>query len=171
MAGLTTTGCVILSASVWLAVWVRMALCVHGCTLEPGLAGLIALPVAVVLVAAVALARGILRRPSDPEAGSAWRFGLSVIFAAGVVGAASAIPSLTCPAGTTLSFFGSCAGDHGVRPPPASWVLLRRAIDVAGVVVGFTVVRSRRWVAVGAPVAGAVWLAGTGILLAKLARG
>jgi hypothetical protein len=170
IAGLTTTGCVIASAVVWLVVWVRIALCTQRCTVEPGLAGLIGMLVAVALVAAVAMARAILARPSDPDAGSAWVFGLSVIFAAGVVAAASTIPSLACPAGTKLSFFGFCAGENGARLPAASWTWLRRLIDVAGVVVGFTVVRSTRWVKIGAVVAGAAWLAGTGALLLKLAR-
>jgi hypothetical protein len=171
VAGLTTSGCVIASAVVWLAVYTRIALCMRRCTIEPGLGGLIGLLVAVALVAAVALARATLSRPTDPEASSAWVFGLSVIFAVGVAAAASAIPSLTCPAGTKLSFFGFCAGENGARLPAASWTWLRRLIDVAGVVVGFTLVRSKRWVKVGAVVAGAVWLVGSGVLLVRLTRG
>jgi hypothetical protein len=171
IAGLTTTGCVIASAVVWLVVYTRIALCMQGCTIEPGLGGLIGLLVAGALVAAIAMARAIVSRPTDPEASSAWMFGLSVIFAVGVVAAASAIPSLTCPAGTELSFFGFCAGENGARLPAASWAWLRRLIDVAGVVVGFTLMRSRRWVKFGSVVAGAVWLVGSGVLLMKLTRG
>jgi hypothetical protein len=171
IAGLTTTGCVIASAVVWLAVYTRIALCMKGCTVEPGLGGLIGLLVAVALVAAVALARATLSRPTDPEASSAWVFGLSVIFAVGVAAAASAIPSLSCPAGTKLSFFGFCGAENGTRLPAASWTWLRRLIDAAGLVVGFTLVRSRRWVKIGAVVAGAVWLVGSGVLLMKLTRG
>jgi hypothetical protein len=169
IAGLTTTGCVIVSALVWLVVWIRFALCVHECSFEPGLAGLIALLVAVALVAAVAMARAVLIRPTDPGAASTWRFGLSVIFAVGVIAAASVIPSLTCPTGTKLSFFGFCAGAHGARLPATSWTWVRRLIDVAGIVVGFTLVRSRRWITIGAVLASAVWLAGSVALLVKLA--
>jgi hypothetical protein len=166
--GLTTAGCVIVSAGAWLVVTIRIALCTQGCAIEPGLGGFVLMPVAVVLVAAVALLRSILGRPTDPEAGSSWWWvGLGVIFAVGVVAAASGIPSLTCPAGMKLSFFGFCAGERGARLPAASWVWLRRLIDVAGIVVGFTLMRSRRWVRVTAPVAGLVFLAGTGALLAR----
>ena len=45
-------------------------------------------------------------------------------------------------------------------------MLQRRLIDVAGVVVGFTIIRSRRWVRVTAPVAGIVFVGGTVALLA-----
>lgn len=167
IAGLTTSGCVIVSALAWLVVTIRIALCTKDCAIEPGLGGLVMLPVVVVLVGALALFRTILARPTDPEAGSAWRFGLGVIFAVGVVAAASWIPSLTCPAGTKLSFFGFCAGENGARLPAASWTWLRRLIDLAGVLVGFTLMRSRRWVRVTAPIAGVVFLVGTGLLLLR----
>jgi len=168
IVGLTTAGCVIASAVAWLAVTIRIALCTKGCAIEPGLGGLVLMPVAVALVAALALLRSILGRPADPEARSAWWWvGLGVIFSVGVVAAASGIPSLTCPDGAKLSFFGYCAGEHGARLPATRWVLQRRLIDVAGVVVGFTLMRSSRWVRVTAPVAGVVFLAGTGLLLVR----
>ena len=167
IAGLTTTGCVIASCFAWLVVAVRIAMCTLGCVHEPGLGGLVLLVFAVPFVAAIGLFRGTLIRTTDPEASAAWRFGLSVIFAVGVLAGASWIPSLTCPPGTKLSFFGFCAGPHGVRLEAASWVLQRRLIDVAGVVVGFTIIRSRRWVRVTAPVAGLVFVAGTVALLAR----
>ena len=167
IAGLTTTGCVIASSFVWLVVAVRIAMCTSGCEHEPGLGGLVLLIVAVPFFGAIALFRATLIRPTDPDASAAWRFGLSVIFAVGVVAGASWIPSLTCPPGTTLSFFGFCSDGHGVRLDAASWVVQRRLIDVAGVVVGFTIIRSRRWVRVTAPVAGIVFVGGTVALLGR----
>ena len=125
IAGLTTTGSVIAGCAAWLVVAFRIAVCTGVCEHEPGLGGLVLLVVALI-------------RPRDPDASAAWRFGLSVIFSVGVVAGASWIPSLTCPPGTTLSFFGFCAGEHGARLEAANWVLQRRLIDVAGVLVGFT---------------------------------
>jgi hypothetical protein len=169
IAGLTTAGSVIASAVAWLAVTIRIALCTKGCTIEPGLGGLVLMPVAVALVAALALLRSIIGRPTDPEARSGWWWaGLGVIFTVGVAAAASGIPSLTCPDGTNLSFFGFCAGDHGARLAATSRVGMRRLIDVAGVVLGFTLMRSKRWVRVTAPVAGLVFLAGTSLLLVRI---
>ena len=84
-----------------------------------------------------------------------------------MIAGASWIPSLTCPPGTTLSFFGFCSNGHGVRVEAANWVVQRRLIDVAGVVVGFTIIRSRRWVRVTAPVAGLVFVGGTVALLGR----
>jgi hypothetical protein len=167
IAGLTTAGCVIASSVAWLAVAFRIALCTKGCEHPAGLGGLVLMLVAVPFIAGIALFRAILIRPTDPEATSAWRLGPAVIFAVGVVAGASWIPSLTCPSGTTLSFFGFCAGPHAARLEATSWVLYRRLIDLAGVVVGFTVMRSTRWVRATAPVAGLVFLAGTGALLAR----
>ena len=55
----------------------------------------------------------------------------------------------------------------GARIDRADWVLQRRLIDVAGVLVGFTIIRSRRWVRVTAPVATIVFVGGTVALLAR----
>jgi hypothetical protein len=169
LAGLTTTGCVALSAAVWLVVAFHVSQCTRHCTVEPGVGGLVAMMVAVVLVAAVALGWVVLGRPTDPDpgAGTGWVVGLSVIFSLGVIAGASGIPSLSCPAGTTLSFFGFCAGPGGTRSPAAEWAWLRHIIDVVGLAIGFTIIRSRRWVDVSAPIAATVWLGGTGALLAR----
>jgi hypothetical protein len=168
IAGLTTTGCVIVSALAWLVVLINLAVCTKHCDVEPGLAGLVMIPVALTLVAAVALGYRTLVRPTDPEAGTAWRFGLSVIFFLGVLAAASGIPNFTCPPGTQLSFFGFCAGPHGTRLDAAEWRWLRLSIDAVGFVVACTAIRSRRWVDVMAPIAGFVWLGGTGALLVRI---
>jgi hypothetical protein len=173
LAGLTTTGCVTLSAAVWLAVAFQITQCTQDCPLDQGVAGLVAMVVAPVLVAAAALGWVVLGRPTDPDpgVGTRWVLGLSVIFTLGVIAAASGIPSLACPAGTKLSFFGFCAGPDGSRSPAAEYAWLRHIVDVVGVVIGFTVIRSRRWVHVTAPIAAAVWLAGTGALLARTLLG
>ncbi len=159
----------ILSALVWLVVAFHVSQCTRHCTVEPGAGGLVAVLVVVVLVTAVALGWVVLGRPVDPDpgAGTGWVVGLSVIFSLGVIAGATAIPSLSCPAGTTLSFFGFCAGPEGTRSPAAAWAWLRHIVDVVGLVIGSTIIRSRRWVGVTAPIAAAVWLGGTGALLAR----
>ena len=172
IAGLTTTGSVLAAGLAWLAVSVRVLLCTRGCTVAAGAGGLVAILVAGVVIAAAALLRATLPRPLDPEAGSGWVYGLGVIFAVGVIAAASGIPDLVCPAGTKLSFFGFCAGPHSTRLAATSWTWLRRWIDVAGIVlgglmVGFAALRTRRWVVVTAPIAALVWLAGTTALLLR----
>ena len=167
LAALTTIGSVLVSSAVWLLVAGRIAMCTTGCTVAQGFGALVLFVAVPVAVAAVALLRHTLPRPVDPstDAGEGWVWGLAAIFALGAAAGAASIPTLTCPPGTTLSVFGFCAGNDGARIPATSWRWLRWTIGGAGVLIALTLIRSRRWVRVTAPVAAAVFLGGTGVLL------
>jgi len=121
----------------------------------------------IVVVVLVGIARRVNDRPVDPGGSAGWLYGLSIIFVLGVAAAVTSIPTVTCPPGTTLSFFGFCAGAHRSRLPIHSNAGVKWLIDFAAVVIGFTVIRWKRWVRVGAAIAGIAWLAGIGDLLAR----
>ena len=104
IAGLTTTGCVIASCAAWLWVAIRISMCTLGCEHEPGLGGLVLLVFAVPFVAAIGLFRGTLIRTTDPEASAAWRFGLSVIFAVGVLAGEATTPKAVLDAQLRAAF-------------------------------------------------------------------
>ena len=171
LAGLTTTGCVTLSAAVWLTVAFQVD------PVHPGLPSRTrAWPdwsrwwSPTVLVAAAAMGWVILGRPTDPDPGirTGWVLGLSVIFTLGVIAAASGIPQPDVPRRDDAQFL-RLLRRAGRQPgsPAAEYAWLRHIVDVVGVVIGFTVIRSRRWVGVSAPIAATVWLGGTGALLAR----
>jgi hypothetical protein len=122
---------------------------------------------ALLIAVALGLMRAVLVRPVDEDGASSWRFGLSVLFVIGVVTAASRIGSLNCPPGSHLSTFGYCSGKHDARIVVNSWAWLKYLIDVAAVIVAVTLIGSRRWVRVAAPIAGAVFLFGTTSYLLK----
>ncbi len=170
LAGLFTIGSVIIAALAWFAVGLNASMCAGLCTSTSDAGALVSAFTAALLVMAIALARGIWIRPVDPEGSTNWRFGLAVIFAIGVAGAATRVSSVTCPPGTHLSVFHYCSGKHDARIPTGEWGWLKNLIDFAGLIVGVTVVASRRHIKVMAPVAGIVFLAGTGwVLLRTLA--
>jgi hypothetical protein len=152
---------------VWVGFSVRVFVCTGSCAVEPAVGGLLTLLISIGVVVMISFARSVAARPVDPEGSSAWLYGLSIIFALGVAAAVTRIPSVSCPPGSHLSFFGFCAGAHSARLAVHSREWIKALIDAAGIVVAFTLVRSKRWVHAGAPIAGAVWLAGTSDFLVR----
>ena len=172
IAGLVTTGSLIASGIVWVGFSVRVFVCSGICPVDSAIGGFLTMILSIVVVVLIAIARRTNDRPVEPDGTAGWLYGLSFIFVVGVAAAVTSIPTVTCPPGSTLSFFGFCAGAHRSRLPIHSNAGLKWMIDVAAVVIGFTVIRSKRWIRVGAPIAGIAWLAGTGDLLARtLGRG
>jgi hypothetical protein len=152
---------------VWLFASYRAFACVHDCAILPGLGGLLVLFVSAIVAIVVRVAIGIAGRSVDTDGPSGWMFGLSVIFALGVLFAATRIPSYTCPAGMRLSAFHFCYAANSDRLPVSDWRWLKGVLDLAGALVAFTLIRAPRWPLVTAPIAGAVWLFGSLDLLVR----
>jgi len=88
-----------------------------------------------------------------------------VIFAIGTTLVAMRIPGHTCPEGVHLNpIFQTCI-DGARRFDATSWVWPKRVVLLAGIVVGFTAMRSPLHVRLTAPIAALAWFAGTGWLL------
>jgi hypothetical protein len=66
-----------------------------------------------------------------------------------------------------MSIFHYCSGRHDARIPLGQWAWLKNLIDLAALVIGVTLIGSKRWVRVTAPIAAAVFLFGTGWFLLR----
>jgi hypothetical protein len=130
-----------------------------------GIGGAVSLAALAVTIAGIAIAIMTWRRPVLDSASSAWTWGLAVIFAIGTTLIAMRIPGHTCPEGVHLNpIFQTCI-DGARRFDATSWVWPKRALLIAGLVIGFTLIRSTARVWLTAPIAAIVWFAGTGWLL------
>jgi hypothetical protein len=167
-AAFATLGCVMLTGVTYAIVaWMAFA-CTRGCVVRPALGGLVLLFAIAMCAVGVGLVLQVWRRPVDPAGGSGWTYGLSVIFALGVLGAITRIPDVTCGEGSHLSAFGYCSGLHDARIDPASWIWLKDLIALCGIAVAAAIVPRRRLAVITAPLAAAVWFVGTGIFLRTL---
>lgn len=172
IAGFTTSICASVVGVAYLVVAGSIVECVHHCQVTPALGGLLFLFVAPITAWTIWEVRHVWRRPVTPEGSSAWRFGLSVLFAAGIAAAVSRLPDATCPAGFRLFVLADkCIGAEHALLDPTSWVWLKDLLVGAGIVLAATVIRSRRIVRVNSVIAGAVWFAGTAMLAVSLATG
>src|ERR1043166_6205024 len=115
LAALVTIGCLIASGVVWIGFSVRVFVCSGRCPVESAIGGFLTMILPIVVVVLVGIARRVNDRPVDPGGSAGWLYGLSIIFVRGVAAAVTSIPTVTCPPGTTLSFFGFCAGAHRSR--------------------------------------------------------
>ena len=106
----------------------------------------------------------IRRRPVDPHASSRYVLALGVLLSLGCIFVAGRIPAFTCDRGRFDDILVLC-----MHPPstsePTSWLLLKKAIVVVGLLGGILVSMRPRNVKVTAPVAVAVWGAGFGWLI------
>jgi peptide/nickel transport system permease protein len=120
-------------------------------------------------VAAIAWGVGNLvrigRRPVDPEGSSRYVWALGVLFALGSILVAARIPAFTCDRGHFDDVLGVCMHPPSVSDA-TSWVLLKVAIVVIGLVGALLVAVRPRQVKLKAPAAVAVWAIGFGWLIA-----
>jgi hypothetical protein len=168
VAGLTVGACLLVSGAAFLvASWDELTCTPPGATCDDvaGIGGAVSLVALAVLLAGVAIVVMTARRPVLASGSSAWTWGLGTIFAIGVGLVAMRLPGHSCPDGVHLSpIFNTCV-DGARRFDATSWVWPKRALFVAGVVAGVTVMRSPRRVWLTAPIAAVAWFAGTGWLL------
>lgn len=168
LAGFVTAACLAVVGVAFLVPSFRAMNCTRGCTFSQHYAALITVVAIGVAGTGLAIGRAIWRRPVDVDGDTGWTWGLAALFILGMMLIASRVPQHTCPGGTWLDTNFSICIDvaRGRRFPAGDRIWLKRAIIVAGWVLGFTVIRSPRWVWVAAPLAAAAWLVGTGWLLA-----
>jgi hypothetical protein len=119
-------------------------------------------------VAALAWGVGILlrirRRPVDRAGSSRYVWALGVLFALGGIFIAGRIPAFTCDRGHFDDALAVCMHPPSISDA-TSWLLLKEAIVVIGLLGGVVVAVRSRNVRVTAPVAVAVWGAGFGWLI------
>ena len=168
VAGLTVGACLLVSGAAFLvASWDELTCTPPGATCDDvaGIGGAVSLVALAVLLAGVAIVVMTARRPVLASGSSAWTWGLGTIFAIGVGLVAMRLPGHSCPDGVHLSpIFNTCV-DGARRFDSTSWVWPKRALFVAGVVAGVTVMRSPRRVWLTATIAAVAWFAGTGWML------
>jgi hypothetical protein len=119
-------------------------------------------------LAAIVWGVGILvripRRPVDPQGSSRYVLALGGLLSLGCIFVAGRIPAFTCDRGRFDDVLVLC-----MHPPstsePTSWLLLKEAVVVLGLLGGIVVSVRPRNVKVTAPVAVAVWGAGFGWLI------
>ena len=119
-------------------------------------------------LAAIVWGVGILvrvpRRPVDRQGSSRYVLALGALLSLGCIFVAGRIPAFTCDRGRFDDVLVLC-----LHPPstsePTSWLLLKKAVVVLGLLGGIVVSVRPRSVKVTAPLAVAVWGAGFGWLI------
>lgn len=119
-------------------------------------------------LAAIVWGVGVLvrvrRRPVDPQASSRYVLALGALLSLGCIFVAGRIPAFTCDRGRFDDVLVLC-----MHPPstsePTSWLLLKKAVVVLGLLGGILVSMRPRNVRVTAPLSVAVWGAGFGWLI------
>jgi hypothetical protein len=168
IAGLTVGACLLVSGAAFLiASWDELTCTPPGPTCDDvaGTGGAVSLVALAALLAGAAVIVMTARRPVIESGSSAWTWGLAALFAVGVGLVALRLPGHTCPSGVHLTpIFNTCV-DGARRFDATSWVWPKRALFVAGLVVGVTVMRSPKRVWLTAPIAATTWLVGAGWLL------
>jgi hypothetical protein len=148
----------------WDDIW-RVCGAVYGGCVERSAGAMI---LTMVSVAAIAWGVGILirirRRPVDPSGSSRYTWTLGVLLALGAIFIAGRIPAFTCDRGHFDDALAVCMHPPSISEA-TSWLLLKEAIVVIGLLGGVLVAVRSRNVRVTAPVAIAVWGAGFGWLI------
>lgn len=169
VAGTTTSGCLLLTGAAFVIASTDEFTCTRDCRMPAGFAGLVWLSALVLAGAGGAILWSVVVRPVASDGTAGWTWGLGAIFVLGVVAALTQVPGHTCPPGSHLDpYFSICidmANPH--RFPARSWTTLKTLALLVAVALGVTAMRSRRAVALTAPIAALTWLAGTGWLLAN----
>ncbi len=150
----------------WDDIW-RVCGAVHGDCVERS-AGVVILTMA--SIPAIAWSVGILirirRRPVDPGGSSRYVWALGVLFALGWIFIAGKIPAFTCSRGHFDDALASCLDPPSSSGDATSWLLLKEAIVVIGLLGALLVSVRPRNVKLTAPVSVAVWGIGFGWLIA-----
>ena len=148
----------------WDDIW-RVCGAVHGDCVERSAGAMI---LTMGSIPAIAWGVGILvrirRRPVDPSGSSRYTWALGVLFALGAIFIAGRIPAFTCDRGHFDDALAVCMHPPSISDA-TSWLLLKEAIVVIGLLGGVAAAVRSRNVRVTAPVAVAVWGAGFGWLI------
>jgi hypothetical protein len=168
IAGLTVGACLAVSGVAFVvASWDELTCTPAGaeCDDIAGIGGAVTFVALAVAIAGIAIMALTARRPVLESGSSAWTWGLAVIFSIGAILVAMRVPGHTCPDGVHLNPVFDICIDGARRFDATSWVWPKRALALAGLVAGFTVVRTTRRIWISTPGAAIAWFAGTGWLL------
>ena len=121
-------------------------------------------------IAAIVWGVGVLvrirRRPVDPDGSSRYVWAIGVLFALGCILIAGRVPAYTCDRGRFDDFLAVCTHPPSISEA-TSWLLLKQAIVVIGLLGALLVSLRPRNVKLTAPVSVAAWGIGFGWLLAE----
>jgi hypothetical protein len=165
VAALVVSGVAIVAAS-WNELWHPCGVVVSTCVNRAATAALLDLFSVGAIAVAVALGWRLRSRPIRPEGSSRYVIVLGLMFALGLISLAGSIPAWSCARGRLDTFLEMCVHPQ-TRSDATSWLLLKRAIVLVGLVGGVTIAFSRRWVKVSVPLAALGWFGGVvGFLVA-----
>jgi hypothetical protein len=163
-SGTLIVSAIALTGLSWDDIW-RVCGAVYGGCVERSAGAMI---LTMLSVGAFAWGVGILvrirRRPVDPTGSSRYTWALGVLIALGGIFIAGRIPAFTCERGHFDDALAVCMHPPSISDA-TSWLLLKEAIVVIGLLGGVLVAVRSRNVKVTAPVAVAVWGAGFGWLI------
>jgi hypothetical protein len=148
----------------WDDIW-RVCAAVYGPCVERSAAAML---LTMGSLAAIAWGVGIIvrirRRPVDPTGSSRYTWALGALFALGWIFIGGRIPAFTCDRGHFDDALAVCMHPPSISDA-TSWLLLKNAIVVLGLLGGVVVSMRPRNVRVTAPVAVTVWGLGFGWLI------
>lgn len=160
VAVLVVSGVAIVAAS-WNELWHPCGVVVSTCVNRASTAALLDLFSIGAIAIAVALGWRLRSRPVGPEGSSRYVIVLGVLFALGLVSLAGSIPVWSCARGRLDPFLEMCVHPQ-TRSNATSWLLLKRAILLVGLVAGVAIAFLRRWVRLSALLAALGWFGGVG---------
>jgi hypothetical protein len=143
----------------WSELWRPCGTVVSPCVNRASTAALIDLFSIAAIGVAVGLGWRLRRRPVGPKGSARYVIALGVLFALGLMAVSASIPAWTCARGRLDQFLEMCVHPK-TRSDATSWLLLKRAILVVGLVAGVAIASSARWVKVSAPLAALGWFGG-----------
>ena len=145
----------------WDTLWQRCGAIEGRCVERAAGAGLLVILAVLGFVGGIVIWRRVRQRRQDPDGSSRYVWALGVVFAIGLGLVAARIPAFTCARGRFDDPLRLC-----MHPPttsePASWLLVKQAIAVGGLVGGIAIAGTPRLVRIWIPVTIAAWLAGVG---------
>ena len=145
----------------WNELWHRCGAAESRCVERAAGAGILMIFSLLVLAGGIGIWRQVRRRPVDPDGSSRYVQALGLLFALGLALVAARIPAFTCARGRFDDVLQLC-----MHPPttsaPASWLLVKRAILVVGLVGGVAIAVKPRGVRLWVPATVAAWIAGAG---------
>lgn len=157
---LVVTGVGVIVAS-WGALWQRCGQIAGECVSRAAGAALLTMASMVGVGVGIGIWWRIRRRPVKSSGSSRYAWAIGLLFAFGLVLAASRIPAFTCERGRFDNVLELC-----MHPPttsePARWMFVKEAVVGMGLLGGVAIVARPRWIRVTAPLGALAWFGGAG---------
>ena len=161
IAGWTTAALFVSTAATVLIVWSapswrRCPTIVGPCSRGAAAAGLLVMGAVAMLVAGIAIALRLRRRPTEAGASARYVWWLGALFAIAVWVVSWKIPAFTCERGRFDELLERC-----MHPPststPSRWIAAKDALLALGAVGGLAIALLPRWVRATAPIVVLTW--------------